>query len=99
MEDGCRWLCISRDLVLYDDNPYVTFMHKSFDGYDLYMLMNTNNAPFETNISIPCNDGDSLCFINPDNLETQDISADIKEKSARIFVKFDALSPVIICKY
>lgn len=90
---------ISKDLSIDTSNPFITFMHKSFDGYDLYMLMNTKDEPFETDISIPCKEDDSFCFVNPENLETKTALADIKEKSAKIHVKFGALSPVIVCKY
>ena len=90
---------LSRDAVLCDDNPFVTFMHKSFDGYDLYMLMNTKDEDFETDVIIPCSDNDNFCFVNPETLETCDISAQIKNESAKIHIKMDALSPVIICKY
>ena len=61
--------------------------------------MNTNDEQFETNINIPCEAGDRFCFINPDTLETEDVFAEINGKSSEICAKFDALSPVIVCKY
>ena len=96
---GVSFNKLSETLSMNDDNPYITLMHKRFDGYDLYMLMNTKDKPFETDINVPCEEGDSFCFVNPENLETEEILAEIKENSAKIHVTFGALSPVIICKY
>ena len=90
---------ISRDLSIGNDDPFITFMHKSFAGYDLYMLMNTEDITFETDVFIPCSAKDSFCFINPENLECEDIKAKKNENRASFKVKFDGLSPVIICKY
>ena len=90
---------ISCDLSLENDNPFITFMHKSFEGYDLYMLMNTVDEPFETNVIIPCSDKDNFCFVNPDTLKTEEISAKVTSGIAKISVKADELSPVIICRY
>ena len=90
---------ISHDLHLENNDPFITFMHKVFEGYDLYMLMNTEDLPFETDVLIPCKAADSLCFVNPDTLETVEIPAKIENGDAKIHAKFDGLSPVIICKY
>lgn len=97
--EGISFRGVSKDLFMDNENPFITFMHKSFDGYDLYMFMNTNDEPFGTNINIPCKEGDSFCFINPDTLETEEITVETKDKIAEICVEFDALSPVIVCKY
>ena len=98
-DDEKDFVGVSGDLTLNDNNPFITFMHKSFEGYDLYMLMNTIDEPFETSVNIPCGVNDKFCFVNPETLETTDIPAEIKESCATISVKFDGLSPVIICKY
>jgi hypothetical protein len=90
---------ISSQITMDSENPFVTFMHKSFDGYDLYMLMNTKDEPFETSVNIPCSKDDGFCFVNPETLETTDIAVLTKKESAKIKVEFDALSPVIICRY
>lgn len=90
---------ISHDLSLENDDPFITFMHKSFDGYDLYMLMNTEDIPFETDVLIPCSDKDNFCFVNPETLDTVEIPAKIENGNAKIHAKFDGLSPVIICRY
>lgn len=90
---------ISRDVSLCNENPYITFMHKSFEDYELYMLMNTKDEPFDSYVEIPCVDGDSFCTVDSDTLKTIDILPETKEKSAKIRVEFDALKPVIICKY
>lgn len=90
---------ISGDLSLDDANPFVTFMHKSFENYHLYMLMNTENSPFETSVNIPCIEDDIFCFVNPETLETTDITAEIHGNNAKVHIKADSLSPVIICKY
>ena len=90
---------ISKDATLSDENPFITFMHKSFDGYDLYMFMNTKDEPFKTSVNIPCKKEDKFCLVNPDTLEMVDVTAETKEKSAEIPIEFSALSPVIICKY
>ena len=98
-DDGISFDNLSKDLFMDGNNPFITFMHKSFDGYDLYMLMNTADEEFDTAINIPCEEKDNFCLIHPDTLETHDITAKIREKSAEISVKFNPLSPVIICKY
>ena len=86
---------ISHDLEMYDANPFITFMHKSFKNYDLYMLMNTKDEEFETFVNIPCGENDNFCFVNPETLET----SYIQTEDGKIHVKFDGLSPVIICKH
>jgi hypothetical protein len=90
---------ISKDLRVCTENPYITFMHKSFDGYNLYMLMNTSEEEFETDVVIPCSDMDNFCFVNPETLESVDTDVRIDKNAAKINVKFDSLSPVIICRY
>ena len=90
---------ISADVSLDDANPFITFMHKSFENHDLYMLMNTADEPFKASVNIPCKEEDKFCFVNPETLEMVDVTAEAKEKSAEIPIEFSALSPVIICKY
>lgn len=90
---------ISRDLTLETPDPFVTLLHKRFDGYDLYLLMNTSEKPFESNVSIPCQDGDRFCSVDPDTLETAEVFSEVREHRAVISVRFDALSPVILCRY
>ena len=74
-------------------------MHKRFEYYDLYMLMNTKDEDFESVLNIPCGENDSFCFVNPENLETTDILPRRSPNGAEIELKFDPLSPIIICKY
>ena len=90
---------ISGDATISNENPYITFMHKSFENYDLYMFMNTKDEPFATTANIPCKENDSFCLVNPETLETLDIAAEIKDGMGKIGISFDGLSPVIICKY
>ena len=90
---------ISSDLTMKNRNPYITFMHKSFEYYDLYMLMNTKDEDFESVLNIPCGENDSFCFVNPENLETTDILPRRNPNDAEIELEFAPLSPIIICKY
>ncbi len=90
---------ISKILSMDDNDPYILFMNKSFDGYDLYMIVNTKDESFETSVNIPCKEGDRFCSINPENLKTEDADAEIKDTYAKIHIKADAGMPVIICKY
>ena len=90
---------ISGDLVFDIENPYVTFMHKSFDGYDLYMLMNTSEADCKVTATIPVQDGNMLGLVNPETLCVEDVSFEMHDGKARISLEIRALTPVIICKY
>lgn len=97
--ENVSFVNISRDAVLSKANPYITFMHKSFENYDLYMFMNTDDEAFESYVNIPCEEKCNFCTVNPETLKTFDLTAEINNNTARLAVKIDGLTSVIICKY
>ena len=48
------------ELSLDEYDPYITVMHRAFDEYDLFMVMNTDGISHKLNIGISIGEGDKL---------------------------------------
>lgn len=85
-------------ISLEGSNPFVTVMHRDFDDYELFMVMNTDEKDCSVTAKIEC-DGNKFSLVD---LETGDLTAiDFEEKDKKAIIGLDlpALSPAIICKY
>ena len=89
---------LSNDAVLDGEYPLVTFMHSAFDGYDLYMFMNTDNTPCKAEAYIPANENESFGIVNQETLEITPINVKLTDKQAAVALEIPEMSALIICK-
>ena len=91
--DDCK--IESSDLRLDTYMPFVTCMHRSFDDYELYIVMNTDEENADTGISIPYV-GKTIKIIDLKTKDVKNVDVDIKGDLAHLDIKLCALSAVAI---
>jgi hypothetical protein len=90
--------CPRSELSLDAHDPYVIAMHRAFEGYDVFMLMNTDTVSHSINININANIGDRLSIIDILTEEERDLQYVLCEGKARISTVLPALEHLIIRK-
>ena len=86
------------EITLSEHDQYITFMHRAFDGYDLFMLMNTDTTEHSVCLKIP-HHGSSLTVIDPGSKVEKPLSFITDGDEARISLNIPELDTVIIARH
>ena len=91
--------CKSSDVVIESYSPEISFMHRKFEDYDLYMFMNTEDEPTSICVEIPADGSERFAVVDIDAYELTEISAENSGNKAKINIDISELTPKVLCKY
>ena len=88
--------CESKELRFGQYDPFVTFMHRAFDSYDLYMLMNTDCVTHSICAEIPSNGEEQFGMVDINTLETRPIAVESVNGFVKISLEIPPLCPAVL---
>ena len=91
--------CKSTDMVLDEYSPEISYMHRKFEEYDLYMLMNTEDKSANVCVEFPIDSSVHFAIVDIDTYELTEITAEFADGIAKINVDIPALDLKVLCKY
>ena len=91
--DGCL---PKTELTLAEANPYILAMHRVFDEYDLFMLVNTDKTDHSLDVELDVTEGEEVCLVDPLTLDRTSIHAKTVDGKAHFTLQIPALASVIV---
>ena len=87
----------SSEITLSEYNPYILLMHRAFEGYDLFMLMNTDTKDHPVDVMMPM--GARLSKLDIQSKIESPLSLSQDGAEARVKLDIPALDTAIIKRY
>ena len=71
-------------------------MHRAFDEYDLFMLVNTDKTDHSLDVELDVTEGEEVCLVDPLTLDRTSIHAKTVDGKAHFTLQIPALASVIV---
>lgn len=94
--DGC---VPKTELTLTEVNPYILTMHRTFDEYDLFMLVNTDKLDYSLGIELELTDGEAVCLVDPLTLERTEVRIETEQGKTHFTLNLPALNTLIVGRF